>query len=88
MFSNIAKIALFEIKLSIKVCLILRAGQIETSNQNLIPLSDLFQCHRSIGCLRFDKRATVEKLFQGNKLYYIILSIISIYFLRGLYFEN
>ena len=51
MFSNIPKITLFEIKLLIKVRLILRAEPTETPNQNLRPFPNLFRRKESIGSL-------------------------------------
>ena len=70
-FGDVSKISLFEAKLSIKLCLVLRAWPTESPNQNLRPLLDLFRHHKSTGCSRIAKRAIVEMLiFQGNLLWY------------------
>ena len=54
-FGNIPKIALFKIKLLVKICLILRAEFIETRNWNLRLLLDLFRQHEFNDYLRFAK---------------------------------
>ena len=87
MFSNVLKITLFEVKLSIKVVSFYMQDQ-PGLNQNSRPHLDLFWCHKFIGGLRFSKRATVGKLIVWGKLFCTISRAIMVYVFSGLRFGN
>ena len=55
---NASKIVFYENNYQFKL---VSLGEIGTRNHKSKPLSDLFQCHKSSGGLRFVKRATIEK---------------------------
>ena len=68
-FDDVSKIALFVVKLSIKVSLVLLAGLTRTKNQNPRPLSNLFWYHESSGGLKITKQVMVERhIFRGKPL--------------------
>ena len=88
MFSEVSKIAFYEVKLLIWVNLDFRVGPIGARNQKLRPLPDPFQRHKSSDDLRISKRASVKKhIFRGNPRYTILCEILD-YILAGLYFGN
>ena len=63
MFSNIPKITLFEIKLLIKVHLILRAGPTEIPNQNLTTFPNLFYVKNPLAVSNFPNELRLKSSF-------------------------
>ena len=75
-FDNVLKIVFYEIKLPIKIHLILCAGIIGTQTQKPRLLSE------------FPNKLWLKHMFFEVTPYYTILRAISVYLLLGLYFKN
>ena len=66
------------VKLTIKICLILRVGPTGTWNQDLRPFSNSFQCYESNVGIKIGKRASIENYIFRGKPYYLDLREISV----------